>query len=150
MIYPTPFLSYYASIDLKLTSLRKSVLFILWDSKRPLKAYEILEKLILIKQNSTPPSVYRVLDYFVDLGVVHKIESIQSYTLCHEPEKHLPSEVLMVCNNCHQVQEVYNNGMHVLVQQLAHDNHFYLGQDTIELKGLCEKCHSGVEDPLSK
>lgn len=140
MIYSTPFLAYCASINLKLTSLRKSVLFILWDGKKPLKAYEIVEKLNLIKQNATPPSVYRVLDYFVEFGVVHKIESIQSYTLCHEPEKHLPSEILMVCSHCYQVQELYDNNIRILVQQVAMNNHFTLGQDAIELKGVCEQC----------
>ncbi|WED43299.1 transcriptional repressor [Legionella cardiaca] len=150
MIYPAPFLNYCASIDLKLTSLRKTVLFILWVEKKPLKAYEILEKLTRIKQNATPPSVYRVLDYFVEGGVVHKIESIQSYTLCHEPEKHLPSEILMVCSNCYQVQEVYSTTMHNIVQKLAQDNLFYLGQDTIELKGICEKCHTNIEHSAFK
>src|SRR5436190_23974973 len=112
MIYPALFLNYCAATELKLTSLRKSVLFILWNAGKPLKAYEILDNLLLIKQNSKPPTVYRVLDYFVDYGVVHKIESIQSYTLCHEPEKHLPSEILMVCNDCHQVNEIYDRRMH--------------------------------------
>ncbi|MDI9818460.1 MULTISPECIES: transcriptional repressor [unclassified Legionella] len=140
MIYPALFLTYCDSINLRLTSLRRRVLFVLWGSEKPLKAYEILDRLQQLKQNSTPPSVYRVLDYFVNYGVAHKIESIQSYTLCHEPEKHLPSEILMVCNICHQVQEVYNSTMYNLVQQLSQENHFHIGQDIIELKGLCEKC----------
>lgn len=140
MIYPTSFLAYCNLIELKLTSLRKSVLFILWQTKKPLKAYEILEQLLQSKENAQPPTVYRVLDYFVEKGVVHKIESIQCYTLCHEPEKHLPSEVLMVCNDCHRVQEVYEQTMHTLLQKIAKDHHFHLGQKAIELKGLCESC----------
>ncbi|KTD07241.1 Fur family transcriptional regulator [Legionella jamestowniensis] len=140
MNYPASFLAYCGSMNLKWTSLRKNVLFILWESKKPLKAYEILEKLTLTKQNTTPPSVYRVLDYFSRYGVVHKIESIQSYTLCHEPEKHLSSEILMVCNHCYQVQEVYDSKIHILAKQLTQNHHFHLGQETIELKGFCEKC----------
>jgi len=140
MIYPTPFIDYCASIDSRLTSLRKSILYILWHIDRPLKAYEILNELVQIKQNSQPPTVYRVLDYFVDCGVVHKIESIQSYTLCHDPKKHLPSEILMVCNRCHGVREVYDNDMITLIQKISRENFFALGQDVIELKGLCSPC----------
>ncbi|MBA2653395.1 MAG: transcriptional repressor [Tatlockia sp.] len=140
MIYPTSFLNYCATIELKITSLRKSVLFILWSTEKPLKAYEILDKLLNIKENARPPTVYRVLDYFVEYGVVHKIESIQSYTLCHEPEKHYSSEVLMVCNGCHQVNELYDEAMHALVQKLAAENHFHLGKGAIELRGNCDKC----------
>ncbi len=140
MIYPTLFLNYCATIGIKLTSLRKSVLFILWCAAKPLKAYEILDNLLKTKQNAKPPTVYRVLDYFVEYGVVHKIESIQSYTLCHEPEKQNPSEVLMVCNGCHRVSEFYDKTMHDLVQKLSLENQFRLGQGAIELRGVCAEC----------
>ncbi|WP_176119746.1 MULTISPECIES: transcriptional repressor [Legionella] len=128
------------TIEIRLTSLRKSILYILWGTTKPLKAYEILDRLLQSKQNAKPPTVYRVLDYFVECGVVHKIESIQSYTLCHEPEKHYSSEVLMVCNDCHQVNELYDQAMHDLVHKLSKENRFHLGQGAIELKGICHQC----------
>lgn len=140
MIYPAPFIDYCNSIEIRLTSLRKSILYILWYIEKPLKAYEILNELLQIKQNSKPPTVYRVLDYFVDCGVVHKIESIQCYTLCREPRKHLPSEVLMVCNRCFAVREAHDKELIVLIQKLSADNSFKLGQDVIELKGVCYSC----------
>ena len=144
MIYPDTFLSYCTNIELKLTSLRKSVLFILWSAKKPLKAYEILDNLLKINSNIKPPTIYRVLDYFVDYGIVHKIESIQSYKLCHEPEKQHPSEVLLLCNFCHQVNEFYDKAMRTLVQKLAKENCFHLGQEAIELRGTCNKCFESV------
>lgn len=140
MIYPASFLAYCASVNYRLTSLRKRILFILWHVDKPLKAYEILEQLILIKNNSQPSTVYRVLDYFVSCGIVHKIESIQSYTLCCEPEKQLPSEILMVCNRCHQIQEIYDLQLHLLVKKISAEHNFYIGQDIIELKGFCGAC----------
>ncbi len=140
MNYSILFNQYCESLALKLTSLRKEVLYVLWSEKKPLKAYEILDSLLKIKPNSTPPTVYRALVFFVAKGIVHKIESIQCYTLCCEPEKHLPSEVLMVCNNCHQVVEVYDALMHALVARLAVDHCFKINQDAIELKGICQQC----------
>ena len=140
MNYPISFLQYCATLELKLTSLRKEVLHILWCAQKPLKAYEILDSLLKIKSNSKPTSVYRAFIFFVENGAVHKIESIQSYTLCCEPEKHLPSEVLMVCNECHLVIEVYDAAVRSLVATLANDHHFQLKQDAIELKGICKQC----------
>ncbi len=140
MNYPLAFLTYCTSLELKLTSLRKEVLHILWSEQKPLKAYEILDCLLKIKQNATPPTVYRALLFFVSRGVVHKIESIQSYTLCCEPEKHLSSELLMVCNICHNVVEVYDADLCVLLESLAKNHQFQLKHDTIEIKGICKKC----------
>lgn len=145
MIYPAYFLNYCATMKLKYTSLRKSVLFILWSIEKPLKAYEILDRLLKIKQNAKPSAVYRVLDYFVACGVVHKIESIQSYTLCSEPEKHHSSELLMVCNDCHQVSELYDVNLGALVQKLSQENQFHLGKGAIELRGSCEKCYPSTD-----
>ncbi len=142
MNYPLSFTQYCSTLELKLSSLRKEVLYILWGEKRPLKAYEILENLLKVKSNSTPPTVYRALLFFVAKGIVHKIESIQSYTLCCEPEKHLSSEVLMVCNQCHHVIEIYDADVRRLVAKIADTQQFQLKQDAIELKGLCKECLS--------
>jgi len=138
--YSSLFKEYLITFPLRLTSLRKEVLYILWSANKPLKAYEILDSLLQTKPNSTPPTVYRALMFFISANVVHKIESIQSYTLCSEPEKHLPSEILMVCNDCHQVIEIYDANMRELVANIARNNNFHLKQDVIELKGSCRMC----------
>ena len=142
MNYPVPFLDYCDAIEIRLTSLRKAVLYILWQMERPLKAYEVLDNLLQTKENAAPPTVYRVLDYFVAAGVVHKIESIQSYTLCREPKKILPQEILMVCNQCRRVQEIYDEKFGLLIQKLSQHHYFQLNQEAIELKGLCRDCYT--------
>ena len=138
--FPASFTQYCATLQLKLTSLRKEVFYVLWCASKPLKAYEILDNLLKIKPNSTPPTVYRALDFFEANGLVHKIESIQCYTLCREPHKQLPSEVLMVCGDCHQVVEVYDEAVRDLFATMAVANCFQLRQDAIELKGTCQAC----------
>jgi Fur family zinc uptake transcriptional regulator len=141
MSYPVAFIEYFKQLPMTLTSLRKAVLFALWSAQKPLKAYDILEYLLSIKPNMTATTVYRALDFFMEAGLLHKIESIQAYTLCIAPDKHHPSEILMVCNTCHQVIEVYDANMRELLNQLANNSSFELSQDAIELKGLCSRCH---------
>ena len=144
MNFPIPFLQYCAALELRLTSLRKEVLYILWCAKKPLKAYELLDNLLKIKPNSKPTTVYRTLVFFVESALVHKIESIQSYTLCCEPEKHQSSEILMVCNDCRQVIELHDEKLQSLVAALANEHQFQLKQDAIELKGTCNQCLYGI------
>lgn len=64
MTYPSLFVEYCSTLAIKLTALRKDVLYILWRAEKPLKAYEILENLLITKPNATPPSVYRALIFF--------------------------------------------------------------------------------------
>ncbi|MDF1757484.1 MAG: Fur family transcriptional regulator [Legionellaceae bacterium] len=140
MNYPTTFVSYCSNLPLKLTSLRKEILYILWSTEKPIKAYDILSSLIKTKPNATPPTVYRSLDFFVASNILHKIESIQSYTLCCEPVKNLSTEILMVCNTCHDVIETYNTDFHKFLNSIAIDKKFQLNHDAIELKGTCNSC----------
>lgn len=143
MSYPQDFITYCDKLDLKLTSLRKEILFILWHNhKKPLKAYDILENLLKTKLNATPPNVYRTLDFFVDKGIIHKIESIQSYTICSGPIKNLLTEILMVCNLCNNVIETYDNTIHDLFKKISNKNLFSLTNNAIEIKGTCKDCDS--------
>ncbi|WP_133130998.1 transcriptional repressor [Legionella yabuuchiae] len=148
MISSVSFAQFSSTLGLKLTSLRREVLFILWQAEKPMKAYDVLEQLLKSKPNAKPPSIYRALDFFLSQGVVHKIESIQSYTLCCEPDKQLVSEVLMVCDHCRQVTEMHDPTLQALVLTLTEAHAFKLRQDVIELKGLCKQCR--VQDAVSK
>ncbi len=138
--YPALFIQFCTTLELTLTSRRKEVLYVLWCATKPLKAYEILDALLKTKSNSTPPTVYRALEFFEAAALVHKIESIQCYTLCSQPHKQLPLEVLMVCSDCHQVVEVYDEGVSLAFANLSHAHLFLLRQNAIELKGTCQAC----------
>ncbi len=140
--YPASFVSYYQSLSLRLTSFRKAVLFALWTSQKPLKAYDILQSLIPSCSNATATSVYRALDFFMMSGLLHKIESIQAYTLCLSPAVCHSTEILMVCRRCHQVTEQHDEGVRVLLSELAANSSFRLDENAIEIKGICESCFS--------
>lgn len=138
--YPASFVSYCHALSLRLTSLRKAVLFTLWQAQKPLKAYDILQCLISFCSNATATSVYRALDFFMASGVLHKIESIQAYTLCLSPAVCHSTEMLMVCRRCHQVSEQHDEGVRVLLSELALSAGFELDDHALELKGICQLC----------
>ncbi len=140
MHYSSEFLSYCKGIPLTLTSLRKAVLHVLWQAKKPLKAYDILECLIEALPNVTAAAIYRTLSFFITAGFVHKIDSIQSYALCGEPDTKACSEVLMVCATCHTVREMQDAMVREAVVRLARLDAFELGHDPIELRGVCGAC----------
>ncbi len=142
MSYSQDFLQFCAHIPYKPTSLRKHVLYILWQASKPLKAYDILATLKATSKTAKPAAVYRVLDYFVSLGVIHKIDSIQSFKLCETHQQSLANEILLVCDQCHNVQEIYDKNSLISLHKLTHSQQFQLNHEAIELKGLCASCQT--------
>jgi len=141
MKYPPLFIDYFKKLPIRLTSMRKAVLYVLWSANKPLKAYDLVELLGVMQHTVTPATVYRTLDFFISHGLLHKIESIQSYTLCSALEKKWPQELIMVCQLCHQIIEVCDVDFRTLLTRLTDQFAFILNQDSIELHGLCRKCY---------
>jgi len=89
-----------ASQGLQLTAARRSVLAILGHSRAPLGAYAILDALARQEGKPVaPPTVYRALDFFLDHGFLHKIESRNAYAPC-EHVGHDHQGVLLLCEKC--------------------------------------------------
>ena len=76
-----------AQKGLRLTALRRRVLELVWQSHKPLGAYDILA--VLSEQDgrrAAPPTVYRALDFLLDNGLVHRIASLNAFIGCSHPE----------------------------------------------------------------
>ncbi len=140
MLYTADFIAYCKRLSLTLTSLRKSVLCVLWEANKPLKAYDVLEILLLEQPNITAAAVYRALGFFVEAGVAHKIDSIQAYALCNKPDVAACSEILMVCSMCRDTRAVQNINVRDALAQLARLDAFELSHTPIELRGVCSIC----------
>ena len=93
--------------DLVLKALKKS--------RKPLSAYELLEKLHPDGVKS-PPIVYRALEGLMQKGVVHKIKELGAFVACNCAKNHHHSlSVLTVCGACHKVVELHD---HAIIDQL--------------------------------
>ncbi len=74
------------------------VLEFLRGQRRPFSAYEILEAL---RQDgvTAATTVYRALDKLHEAGQVHRIESLNAWTVCCKPNHSDPS-VFEICDFC--------------------------------------------------
>src|SRR5258708_33530580 len=59
----------------KFTPIRRQVLQALLSSHRPLGAYEVIDQLAKSMPRPAPITVYRALDFLMENGLVHRIES---------------------------------------------------------------------------
>lgn len=102
------------SRGVQLTPIRRKVLEILHSHENGLKAYELLACIQEHQANATPPTVYRALDFLIEHGLVHKIESINQFIACRHESHPLP-ELFMICRHCGKITELHD---HALMQAL--------------------------------
>ena len=62
----------------RFTDMRRKVFSLIWQSHKAVTAYELLDSLQAEGQRVQPPTVYRALEFLTDLGLVHRIESLNA------------------------------------------------------------------------
>src|SRR5687767_3862769 len=74
----------------RLTEQRRRVLELIWKSHAPVGAHTLLDRLREQGVRAQPPTVYRALEFLVENGLIHRIESLNAYIGCAEPaERHV-------------------------------------------------------------
>ena len=125
----------------QLTDLRRRVLELVWRSHEPGGAYEILNRLRRRRRGrvSAPATVYRALDFLLDHGLVHRIESQNAYVGCAQPATSHAGQFL-ICAKCGAAAELADNRIRRAVARSAGSVGFSVEHQTIEVQGLCPRC----------
>jgi Fur family zinc uptake transcriptional regulator len=108
----------------------------------PLSAYTILDKL-RDQGFRAPLQVYRALDKLLEYGVVHRLESINSFVVCAHPHEDCHSHGLVafaICESCGQVMEFHDHEVDHRLMDWLKSQKFKAEKSTIEIRGHCAKC----------
>ena len=130
---------YCKAKNLKLTPVRQKVFQLLVKEKSGLGAYRILDLLREAGFNSQPPVAYRALDFLVEHGFVHKIESQNSFVACSDPGEH-HSPIFMICKKCDSVSEATASVPASDLSEALMASGFQVEQTIIEAEGVCSTC----------
>ncbi|MFB9146441.1 transcriptional repressor [Halomonas alkalicola] len=125
----------------RFTPIRRRVLEMIAEASGGLKAYDLLDRLAEEHAAARPPTVYRALEFLIDQGLVHRIESLNAYVACPCPE-HTHGFQLLICRLCGRVEELHLDDVNAQLSQRARDLGFRVERQTIELLGHCEACHT--------
>ncbi|MBY0610643.1 MAG: transcriptional repressor [Beijerinckiaceae bacterium] len=154
---------------LRLTDQRRAVLALLAHSPTPLGAYELLERTAQgVGQGAgqggvpagpqmkrlAPISIYRSLDFLLEAGLIHRLESRNAFIVC--PHRHGRGDtiVFMLCESCGRVDEATSDDIHKSLKGLASKRGFELKAQVIELAGRCSQCgeqaHTAGSEAVAK
>ncbi|CAO3420164.1 Fur family transcriptional regulator [Azospirillum doebereinerae] len=124
----------------RLTSLRRRVLELVWSGHRPRGAYAILEDLSQQDGKATAPlTVYRALEFLVEQGLVHRIESLNAYIGCAAPGA-THSGQFLVCEGCGDAAEIDDSRIRAAIETAAAERGFRVQRPTVEVRGVCKAC----------
>jgi Fur family zinc uptake transcriptional regulator len=113
---------------------------IVWASHTPVVAYEILDRLrARVKRRVAPPTVYRALDFLLDQHFIHRIESLNAYIGCPQPDARHSGQFL-ICDDCGEALELDDTAIGNAVMRRARATGFRVERQTIEIHGCCPNC----------
>jgi len=128
------------SNNLGFTDIRKQVFEIIIKNNKPIKAYQILDEIRNITNKpSHPPTVYRAIDFLIENGFVHKLNSINSFVGCFHPKTHEECYFL-ICKKCNLYQECCDDSLKDRISKTAVHNNFIISNTTLEIEGHCLDC----------
>ena len=124
-----------------LTKSRTLVIKALSKHKKPISAYELKDEINTNGDiNINISQIYRVLDFWINLGLVHKISSINKFFLCTSPEeKH--THMLNFCTVCEKVFETCNKRMGLnFKKSTAKLDLSFNSTRSVEIPVICPQC----------
>ena len=131
-----------AERGLALTTLRRQVYALVAQSERPIGAYDLLAALEPQRGRVPPTTVYRALDFLVEHGFIHRIESKNAFFACCLIGKPHQSQFLM-CDACGETVEIPGDELAAQLSGSAPAHGFEVHHQVVELSGLCAACKPG-------
>jgi len=128
--------------DHKLTPQRRVILEVFTKSKeKHLSAEDVWGMVKKTYPEVGLATVYRTLDLFAELDVLHKMDFGDGrgrYEFC-ESEVHQHHH--LICLNCGSVTEFEDDLLECLESEIEKKNHFKILNHELKFYGHCNKCH---------
>jgi Fur family transcriptional regulator, zinc uptake regulator len=124
----------------RLTAQRARVLEVLAQDHRPMGAYEIMDALAEHGRRPAPITIYRALDFLVEQGLAHRIESRNAFIACMAGETDHETAVFLICRHCGNVGETVPSGLREALDAAAAAQGFAPDFTVIEIDGICRHC----------
>lgn len=134
----------------RVTAPRRLILEVLIESAKPLAPREIhallVSKAAGCEEGCTDPaSVYRSLELFERIGLVHRALPDGRYVVCaghdHQDENH----VLTHCRSCHSSAELHLSPQSRSEIEHAIGKEFDLSKSTLHIEGVCKNCQGKLK-----
>ncbi|ABN84601.1 ferric uptake regulator family protein [Burkholderia pseudomallei] len=131
--------AFAAEQGLAWTPLRRQVYERVLAAGRPIGAYDLLTELEPQRGRVPPTTVYRALEFLVEHGFIHRIESKNAFIACCEIGKPHEGQFL-ICEECGDTVEIPGGDLAKQLSSSPPAHGFEVHRQVVELTGLCGQC----------
>lgn len=129
--------------DYRFTEPRKLVIESLEHAKQPLNAYDISDDIRNRGSKIDTSTVYRILEVFLQLELVHFVKDKQGYIprrkhKCQGDCKHCHHQ--FSCKNCSKVEDIHLDDSKFIEEIRQKFTNFNIEDHYFEFSGLCKTC----------
>jgi Fur family transcriptional regulator, zinc uptake regulator len=108
-------------------------------SHRPIGAYEVREKLKANGRHLSPMSIYRIIEVFIEAGVVRRFETGNAFYASASADPTSP-RVVLACQHCGCVADADGTVAFGAIGRIADSHAFAPMSAVIEVLGTCGHC----------
>ncbi|MDO4435882.1 MAG: Fur family transcriptional regulator [Cardiobacteriaceae bacterium] len=130
------------------TPIRMQILELVLAYPDVVKAYEVLADLQKIRGQAAPPTVYRALEFWVEVGVLHRTEALNGYVYCAHFD-HPHASLIFNCYRCHKIEEIEAPQMLSLLSDFCNTRAFTPHHEPLIVNGTCDSCQQALDSPKS-
>ncbi|MBI3984961.1 MAG: transcriptional repressor [Candidatus Levybacteria bacterium] len=126
--------------EVKATPARLAVMKFLESSNQPVDVNAILDYLTRESIHADPATIFRMMNAFVDKGILKKIdfrEGKTRYELSSKGDHHH-----LVCTNCGNVERIEDSHMKEFEEEIKKKKKFLVKSHSLEFFGICQNCQS--------
>ena len=125
----------------RLTAIRRQVLGALAETHAPIGAYELIERLEnAAGHRPAPITVYRALDFLLEQGLAHRIESRNAFIACAHDHGEGGVVMFLICETCGAVGEAISSSVGAALAAAAGKAGFRPRAQVVEIAGECANC----------
>ena len=106
--------------------------------ERPVSAYQILDGL-RSDGITAATTIYRALEQLRAAGRIHRIESLNAWTVCCDPS-HATTPIFEICSECGAVTEHIDTHLCREITRFSDRTGFAANRSVIEIHGRCGNC----------
>ncbi|HPF75005.1 MAG: transcriptional repressor [Lysobacteraceae bacterium] len=127
---------------LRLTPIRRQVLKAVAERAGPIRAYELQHALSSSARTLAPMTVYRALNFLVEHGFVHALQTINAFVRAM-PDA--PVSLYLICRQCGAIAPAGARVVDAAVVDAVEAAGFQSDKMPLEVLGLCGSCRVGPE-----